>query len=522
MRKSFLFAIIIVVFLLTACQPINNQPSAISITVIHDNETSKLSAQEGTTIKQALSEANLILSSLDRVEPGLDEIVSKDETVKIIRVKENFKVEESPLPFESQTVKNESLTAGKTLLIQAGINGIQSNTYRILTEDGVEKSRSIVKTEITKPAQSEIIMIGIQSPYKAITIEGTLGYISSSNAWVMEASTGNRREVVNSGDLDGRIFTLSTDKKWLLFSRSASENDKDTINSLWVVNLSDSNSSPFSIDVKNVVHYAEWIPGKELTIAFSTVEPRATAPGWQATNDLQVLNFNEIGKHLDLKKLIDTNNGGIYGWWGITYAWSTDASEIAYSRPDSIGLVDSKTGNLTPLVEFDAYDTQSNWAWEPGICWSPGHSVLFSVLPAKDSGSNTVNFGLSAYIVDNNTQVNLQENTGMFSYPSISGVDSLGHYWVAYLSATQPDQSDTSRYDLRIMDRDGSNMKKLYPEEGIQGLDPQKVVWSPITSTSSSSLIAFIAQGNLMFVDPLTGNIQQVTGDGSVSKIDWK
>ena len=110
----------------------------------------------------------------------------------------------------------------------------------------------------------------------------------------------------------------------------------------------------------------------------------------------------------------------------------------------------------------------------------------------------------------------------MFSYPSLSPVDSQNHSWVAYLTATLPDQSNTSRYELRIMDRDGSNMKKLYPGEGIQGVDPQQVVWSPTSSDNSSLLIAFIAQGNLLFVDPITGSIQQVTGDGSISKIDWK
>jgi hypothetical protein len=118
--------------------------------------------------------------------------------------------------------------------------------------------------------------------------------------------------------------------------------------------------------------------------------------------------------------------------------------------------------------------------------------------------------------------VTLQQNTGMFAYPSVSPADEQGRYAVAYLSAILTDQSATSRYDLRIMDRDGSNMKKLYPEEGIQGLDPQKVVWSPITADNQTPIIAFVAQGNLLFVDPNSGNIQQITGDGSISSIDWK
>ncbi|MPN42425.1 hypothetical protein SDC9_189982 [bioreactor metagenome] len=108
----------------------------------------------------------------------------------------------------------------------------------------------------------------------------------------------------------------------------------------------------------------------------------------------------------------------------------------------------------------------------------------------------------------------------MFSYPVISPVADSGNFVVAYLSAINPEQSDTSKYELRVMDRDGSNVKKLFPGEGVQGLSPQSVVWAP--SGETQSVIAFIAQGNLEFVDPDTGAITQITGDGSVSKIDWK
>jgi hypothetical protein len=220
--------------------------------------------------------------------------------------------------------------------------------------------------------------------------------------------------------------------------------------------------------------------------------------------------------------LISWNLGGVYSWWGTSYAFSPDDSEIAYTRPDSIGLVESKTGQINPLSEFSAYQAQGDWAWVPGIAWSADHSVLFFVKLVSNPNNSDITFDLDACLIGNKTTVTLQENTGMFAYPSVSPVNSAGKYSVAYLSANLPDQSSTSRYDLRVMDRDGSNMKKLYPEEGIQGLDPQKVIWSPLPQDGTSPLIAFIAQGNLMFVNPDTGSIQQITGDGSITTIDWK
>jgi len=519
-KKYLTLIMIIAAFLLPACQSLTPTAASISIIIVHDSQSEKATVPQGSTIKQALALVNLTLGSLDRTEPDVDEIVTPGETIKVIRVKEDYVVQEKTLPFDSQTVKNESLPAGQTLLIQAGINGVESDTYRVVSEDGVETSRTVVKTEITTPAQSQIVMLGIQSPFKSVPIEGVLAYISSSNAWIMESNTGNRREVVTTGDLDGRIFTLSPDGKWLLYSRSADSQDKDIINSLWVVNLEDTKATPVSLGIDNVVHYAEWIPGKEMTIAYSTVEPRSTAPGWQANNDLRTLNFDATGKQITAKTVIDTNSGGIYGWWGTIYAWAPDSSEIAYARPDSVGLVDAKAGQLNPIVEFTPYQTQGDWAWVPGMSWNPaGHEVLFAVLPTEDPSNSANSFELDATLVGSGGQISLQANTGMFSYPSTAPADAQGRYQVAYLTATLPEQSDTSRYELRVMDRDGSNMKKLYPDEGVQGLDPQQVVWSPDTANLQ---IAFVAQGNLMFVDPNSGNVQQITGDGSVSNIDWK
>ena len=42
---------------------------------------------------------------------------------------------------------------------------------------------------------------------------------------------------LTSGDLDGRIFTLSPDGAWLLFSRSSTRPIDEEINNLWLKNI---------------------------------------------------------------------------------------------------------------------------------------------------------------------------------------------------------------------------------------------------------------------------------------------
>jgi hypothetical protein len=120
--------------------------------------------------------------------------------------------------------------------------------------------------------------------------------------------------------------------------------------------------------------------------------------------------------------------------------------------------------------------------------------------------------------------VNLTEQSGMFAAPVSSPTITADGYQVAYLQAIFPNQSNTSRYRLVVMDRDGSNRRSIFPDESSPGIDINQVpfVWEPGTAKINAITIAINYQGNLWLVDTVTGKSQQVTGDGLVSRIDWK
>jgi resuscitation-promoting factor RpfB len=495
-----------------------NAGKNINVLIIDNTSQKQISVPSGSSVKQALDTAGITLNALDKTNPISTTLLSGNTTITITRVTEEFSIEQAIVPFEQQTVKNESLPDGQSVLLQAGANGIQQNTYRVLYENGNESSRTFVSSEITQAAKPEIVMIGVQSPFTPQTISGTIAYISASNAWVMEGSTLNRRLVVSTADLDGRVFSVSPDREWLLFSRLSA--DGGSINTLWVVNLKSESPEPISTGISNVVNYADWVPGRGRTIAFSTVDPVPTAPGWNANNDLLLYRFDEDGKSLETKLIVDKNSGGISGWWGASYEWSTDGSKVAYARPDSIGLVDLESGDLIPLAELDVFNTGSDWAWVPGIKWSPDDQAIFTtLLPASSNGTVSIP-ALSVILVNAHKVIDLVPNCGLFCYPTPSPVNKDGRYTIAYLGAILPDQSETSRYNLKVMDRDGSNQRKYYPDEGIEGLKPQSLKWSP--TWAEDQLLAGFAQGNLILVNTETGSVKQITGDGSITKLDWK
>ena len=127
-------------------------------------------------------------------------------------------------------------------------------------------------------------MIGAQSSFAPLPVPGKLAYLAGGNAWIIDTSTANRTALVTTGDLDGRIFKLSPNGSFLIFTRKSSKPADKEINTLWAVRAD--GGQPISTGIANVIHFADWIPNTN-SIAYSTVEPRSTAPGWQANNDLQ-------------------------------------------------------------------------------------------------------------------------------------------------------------------------------------------------------------------------------------------
>ena len=120
----------------------------------------------------------------------------------------------------------------------------------------------------------------------------------------------------------------------------------------------------------------------------------------------------------------------------------------------------------------------------------------------------------------------LIQQTGMFAYPASSSLqqnETETSFLVAFWQAIFPVQSKTSRYQLEVMNNDGSNLRVLFPLQGQSGLEPRiSPVWAPHKTEGGANFIGVIYEGNLWIVDAVSGQSQQVTGDGSTSQIDWK
>lgn len=496
----------------------------ITIVIQADGIAREVEIPAGSTVSQALQAAGITPGNLDKVEPPFYTVLKDSDAVVLIRVTERFEIEQQVIPFERQIVRNETLPTGETRLVQAGVNGLEEVTYRSVYEDGVEISRTVVRAVILREALPEIVMVGAQGSYTPLNIPGTLAYLSAGNAWVIEGSTANRRVIVGTGDLDGRIFTLSPNGEYLIFTRKSNKPADKEINTLWAVRTKNTKPNPIFLQASNVVHFAAWIPGTN-SVAYSTVEPRSAAPGWQANNDLYRVSVTGGAP----RRLMGANSGGVYGWWGMSFAFAPDG-RLAYARPDGIGLVDQDGGYLKPILDITPLNTYSDWAWIPPIAWGADGNSLYYVshapAPAPIASEESPYFDLAAVSFSNEAMATLVGSVGMFAYPSVSPIAAIGReraFQVAYLQAIFAEQSDTSRYRLMVMDRDGSNGRLLFPPLDASGLEPQTPAWAPkALEGQAGHLIAVTYQGNLWLVNSASGDAYQITGDGLIARIDWK
>ncbi|MCH7588341.1 MAG: G5 domain-containing protein [Chloroflexi bacterium] len=522
------------IFLAACAGPLNGR-IPVEVAILADGITVQVDLPPGSTVFDALEKSGIELGANDRVEPPSFTIISESTIISVFRITETLEIETSPIPFERQILRSEAIPEGETRLLQAGKMGLEEITYRIIKEQGKETIKIALNHVALEQPVPEILMIGERSAFIPVTFSGVIAYASAGNAWLIEGETGNRRPIILTGDLDGRIFQLSPDGRWLLFTRLL----EGEINSLWIAKTRSILPEPISLEAINIIHYSQWGPGVAFdefasddiadniaySIAYSTVEQRPSAPGWQANNDLHLLALDETGILLDQRTILESNPGGLYGWWGTSFSWSPNKDRMAFARADGIWMLDLIQGSIDSLIRITPFQTFGDWAWVPQIAWSPDGEILFYInhgppISLESTEASQV-FDLNALPIEGGYKVQLVNQTGMFSYletsPLKDRVAGEDAYQLAYLQAIFPSASETSRYRLIIMDRDGSNRKIIFPPEGEPGLEPGAIRWSP-----NGERLAVLYNLDLWLIDPESGKSQRLTADGQTQSFDWK
>jgi hypothetical protein len=513
-------ALCLLLLLAAGCVPVS-PIGPLDVTLVADGETCTM-VTEAQTVRDLLDEAGIILDENDRVTPPENTFLTNGVTVRVVRVVEERESERITIPYGRETVRDVSIPTGETRLLRAGANGIEEIVYAITLEDGVEVDRRVVQRSMVQETENEVILIGAQQEVTAIPISGTITYLSAHNAWVMRNTTGNRRRLTLSGDLDGRVFDLSPDGAWLLFTRTTT--DTETLNTLWMVDTTTADADPVRLNVEDIL-WAAWSPDGE-QIAYSTGEAQES-PAWEAANDLYVARPRaRDGLLIGRRRVLEPSAGGTYGWWGTTYAWGPgeDPELMAYARADEVGVIRLSDGESVPLIHFPPYRTYAPWVWTPSVSWSPDGTFVATVVhgpsPAGEMPEDSPVFDIYVLgvaeeergVLTTTVVAELVPEAGMWAVPSFSPEGER----ILFTRARIPYNSNTSDYDLYVMDRDGSGRQPFFATDPHEpGLKYQEMAWDPY-----GEQVLVIFQGDLYLVSP-GGQSRRITDNGATTQVRW-
>jgi len=225
------------------------------------------------------------------------------------------------------------------------------------------------------------------------------------------------------------------------------------------------------------------------------------------------------------RQIVEPSSGGAYGWWGASFAWSPNKRYIAYAQADSIGVIRMHDGQRTELRRFAPFLTYSHWVWVPELSWSPDSRFLTAVIHGPsvtgESPEQSPIFDVWVLDIERPLAVKQVNEAGMWAAPAWSPAstgDAERRYdsQIAFGRAKSPYDSSNSSYDLYVMDRDGSNRRRIYPPKDQLGLKTPQVAWGP----TGQQLIT-VHQNDLFLIDLSQDLIRRLTLDGNVQSSVW-
>ncbi|MEN0657866.1 ubiquitin-like domain-containing protein [Caldifermentibacillus hisashii] len=151
--------------------------------VVNDGGEERTVWSTSTTVADFLEQQGIKLNELDRVEPGLDQMIGENVPINIVRVEKVTDVVEEPLEFATVTQKDSNLESGKQQVVQEGKTGKVQKTYEVILENGQEVSKTLISENMMENATDKIVAVGTKEMTQLVsrgTETGKEFYVSST------------------------------------------------------------------------------------------------------------------------------------------------------------------------------------------------------------------------------------------------------------------------------------------------------------------------------------------------------
>lgn len=129
------------------------------VTLQVDGKTIKTRTQ-ASNVAQLLNEAGILLLNKDYTIPNLDSQIVQNQSVRIVRVVEDWVVETQDIPYETAWYADSQLELDQSRTDQSGKMGVRKCNLHIIYEDGVEKERTVADEWIERQPTTRVMFYG--------------------------------------------------------------------------------------------------------------------------------------------------------------------------------------------------------------------------------------------------------------------------------------------------------------------------------------------------------------------------
>lgn len=113
-----------------------------------------------TTVANFLKQQEVQLGESDRVDKGLEEVITPNDKIAVVRVEKVTDVVEESVDFAIEKKNDSSLLKGKEKVVSEGKKGKVERTYSIVKENGKVISKKLASEKVIKKPKTKVVSVG--------------------------------------------------------------------------------------------------------------------------------------------------------------------------------------------------------------------------------------------------------------------------------------------------------------------------------------------------------------------------
>lgn len=166
---------------------------AVPVSISCDGKTTKVYSTD-KTVRQILDKQKITLRKSDVVSPLIDEKITPNTQIKVIRVDKKVETRDEEIAFSTTEKEDNTLIIGVEQIAQEGKNGKKQIVTEVTLENGIEVSRKTVSDRVIEEPVDKIIAKGTkvkEEPKPQIAVKASTNLAAPVSVPVPLSSSGN-------------------------------------------------------------------------------------------------------------------------------------------------------------------------------------------------------------------------------------------------------------------------------------------------------------------------------------------